>query len=387
MADSDKLSFDPAVVKEKMTAIEGKFAEFAKVLQEINNTMEMNVNKNENSAVFGKCGAAELSAWSDNASTFGDFYNNFNNWSALVSAVSANNIALQNDVISKYRSTGDKLDGVAEARAASSADGLSEDAKKVYDHLIPDSYVPTNEEYNQAKKQGDIPDDWTYEDYKKYMETGESPEGKTPIASSDGAPTNKEYMQAKKQGDIPDDWTYEDYKKYMETGESPEGKTPIASSETEPTQATDSNSDTETTSTTETTEETEPEGEVNSDNSDNSTDSASDEPVETASVNYETPGNQTQFSETVNSGKPFKITGNREFTYDRPGYGQNNYKAEGEDRYFNPFTEDGKVYYYETDALGNKKEGAQAMEASRLGNGNLDAIFTNNSQFGGNAWD
>ena len=310
---------------------------------------------------------------------------------------------------------------------------MSEDAKKVYDHLIPDSYVPTNEEYNQAKKQGDIPDDWTYEDYKKYMETGESPEGKTPIASSDGAPTNKEYMQAKKQGDIPDDWTYEDYKKYMETGESPEGKTPIASSdgaptnkeymqakkqgdipddwtyedykkymetgespegktpiassETEPTQATDSNSDTETTSTTETTEETEPEGEVNSDNSDNSTDSASDEPVETASVNYETPGNQTQFSETVNSGKPFKITGNREFTYDRPGYGQNNYKAEGEDRYFNPFTEDGKVYYYETDALGNKKEGAQAMEASRLGNGNLDAIFTNNSQFGGNAWD
>ena len=58
MADNDNFSFDPGVVKEKMTAIEGKFAEFAKVLQEINNTMEMNVNKDEDSAVFGKCGAA-----------------------------------------------------------------------------------------------------------------------------------------------------------------------------------------------------------------------------------------------------------------------------------------------------------------------------------------
>lgn len=345
MADSsNELKFFQETVKTKMSAIEGLFSEFAEVLSGINSDIETNVNVGEDSAILGEYGSKILNAWSENASTFGDFYKNFNNWSALVAAVCANNIELNNDVIALYRSTGNNLDGVADARAAIASgktDDLSDDAKKVYDHLIPDNYVPTNEEYNQAKKQGDIPDDWTYEDYKKYMETGESPEGKTPIASS----------------------------------------------ETEPTQATDSNSDTETTSTTETTEETEPEGEVNSDNSDNSTDSASDEPVETASVNYETPGNQTQFSETVNSGKPFKITGNREFTYDRPGYGQDNYKAEGEDRYFNPFTEDGKVYYYETDALGNKKEGAQAMEASRLGNGNLDAIFTNNSQFGGNAWD
>jgi hypothetical protein len=120
--------------------------------------------------------------------------------------------------------------------------------------------------------------------------------------------------------------------------------------------------------------------------SDNSTTGESGS-TETASVNYDTPGNQTQFSETVNSGKPFKITGNDEFTYDQPGYGQTNYKADGGERYFSPFVEDGKVYYYETDAAGNKLEGAQAMEADRLGNGNLDAIFTNNSQFGGNAWD
>ena len=49
------------------------------------------VNNGADSAIFGEVGSTLLNTWNYNASTFGDFHNNFQNWTEVVSVIAANN--------------------------------------------------------------------------------------------------------------------------------------------------------------------------------------------------------------------------------------------------------------------------------------------------------
>lgn len=134
--EKGNVSFSSTAVQTKMKAIDGLFSEFAAVLKYINDDIQTNVNVGVDSAIFGEYGTAIKSAWDENAATFGDFYKNFNNWSALVSAATANNIDLSNEAIALYNSTGDKLDGVPEAVQAikdGKTPAKDSDAELVYD--------------------------------------------------------------------------------------------------------------------------------------------------------------------------------------------------------------------------------------------------------------
>ena len=113
MADE---KFNVAKVNYKMGQINDHFEEFARTLDKINAFVETNVNASLASSAFGSLGGKLLAIWDHNASTFGDFYKNFDNWSQVVAVITANNNSFAVDAAATYRDTAGSLDGVKEAR-------------------------------------------------------------------------------------------------------------------------------------------------------------------------------------------------------------------------------------------------------------------------------
>lgn len=151
MATNSDYKFDIDKLKGKMDEMEQHFATLADTLSNINDAWNTKVNVLDQ-AIFGNFGGQLLATWEANASTFGDFYKNFENWSAVVSTAIANNIDLEADVINNYKSNGATLDGVDEARkylANGSKGDTSADAKDVLDRggSGNSSVVSTNNEY------------------------------------------------------------------------------------------------------------------------------------------------------------------------------------------------------------------------------------------------
>lgn len=117
MAGAEK--FDYAAVKSSMDSLNTIFEEFAKNLRDINNEINDNVNVGPDSALFGEYGARLLDTWNQNASTFGDFYENFNSWSEMVTTIAANNESFEYDAL---RTIGSNADGVLASRKAKAQD-------------------------------------------------------------------------------------------------------------------------------------------------------------------------------------------------------------------------------------------------------------------------
>ena len=113
MADE---KFNVKRVKYKMGQINDHFEEFARTLDKINSFVETNVNASLGSSAYGDLGAKLLSIWDHNASTFGDFYDNFENWSQAVAVITANNNQFAVDAEATYRDTAGTLGGIKEAR-------------------------------------------------------------------------------------------------------------------------------------------------------------------------------------------------------------------------------------------------------------------------------
>lgn len=104
-------SFNVDGVQKSMNKLNALFSDFAQKLDEINKYINEQVNQSPDSAVYGELGSKLLNTWNQNASTFGDFYANFENWSAVVSIISANNCNFTKETIAKYKDTGATLEG------------------------------------------------------------------------------------------------------------------------------------------------------------------------------------------------------------------------------------------------------------------------------------
>ncbi len=113
MADE---KFTVARVRYKMEQIENHFEEFARTLDKINSFVETNVNASIASSVYGDLGAKLLAIWDHNASTFGDFHENFDNWAQVVAVITANNNQFAVEAQATYRDNAGTLGGVKEAR-------------------------------------------------------------------------------------------------------------------------------------------------------------------------------------------------------------------------------------------------------------------------------
>ena len=95
-------SFNVDGVQKSMNKLNTLFSDFAKKLDEINKYINEQVNQSPDSAVYGELGSKLLNTWNQNASTFGDFYANFENWSAVVTIISANNCNFTKETIPQW---------------------------------------------------------------------------------------------------------------------------------------------------------------------------------------------------------------------------------------------------------------------------------------------
>ena len=127
MADE---KFSVNKVRYKMGQIENHFEEFARTLDKINSYVQTNVNASIASSAYGDLGGKLLAIWNHNASTFGDFHANFDNWSQVVAIIAANNNSFAVDAEATYRDNAGTLGGVKEARdIVKKNEGLTDIAK------------------------------------------------------------------------------------------------------------------------------------------------------------------------------------------------------------------------------------------------------------------
>lgn len=101
--------FNSDVVKEKWETLNEDFQSVGEILSAINESFNTLVNVGADSAFFGIFGTDLLKEWNDNAVSFADFQKNFESWSNIISLVMANNVAVAEDVISQYQTTGDEF--------------------------------------------------------------------------------------------------------------------------------------------------------------------------------------------------------------------------------------------------------------------------------------
>ncbi|HIS18184.1 MAG TPA: hypothetical protein IAC02_06210 [Candidatus Coprovivens excrementavium] len=119
----NEIKFDVEQVRSTMSNLETTFTSFADALKKINDYIETIVNAGADSAILGEYGNKLLQIWSSNASTFGDFYANFEAWSETVAVVSATNEDFVVDTLALYRDNGSTMNGVKEAREFVSENG------------------------------------------------------------------------------------------------------------------------------------------------------------------------------------------------------------------------------------------------------------------------
>lgn len=125
-------------IKSSFELLNGKFEEFASCLEKLNNNIQENINVGANSGVLGSYGTSIINLWNNNASTFGDFYKNFDSWSATVISLASSNRqyeGLTADMFANYQSNGGTLDGVANLRLSTAIlqGATNLDGKAIYD--------------------------------------------------------------------------------------------------------------------------------------------------------------------------------------------------------------------------------------------------------------
>ena len=106
-------------VQNVFNELDAEFQAFAKTLEELNMTIQENINVGADSGILGAYGSSILSLWNNNASTFGDFYKNFDNWSAAVISLAAANGGFEGltaSMFENHQSNGGTLDGVLDKR-------------------------------------------------------------------------------------------------------------------------------------------------------------------------------------------------------------------------------------------------------------------------------
>ena len=125
-------------IKSCFDELDAEFAAFAKTLETLNNTVQEKINVGPDSGVLGGYGTSIINLWNSNASTFGDFYKNFESWSAtVISLANANGgfEGLTADMFSNHQSTGGTLDGVHDLRVTTAIGqgALRVDGQDIYD--------------------------------------------------------------------------------------------------------------------------------------------------------------------------------------------------------------------------------------------------------------
>lgn len=115
-------------VKTHVSNLEGYFDEFSKLMTGINEYMADRINVGPESAVFGEAGRHLWAIWDENASTFGDFYANFDTWSKMVTIIMANGLEFTEETINTYKSKGSSLNGIQERRKKKFLDSSVEGA-------------------------------------------------------------------------------------------------------------------------------------------------------------------------------------------------------------------------------------------------------------------
>lgn len=109
-------TFDAASVTSQLETINGIFESVAGTLKSINEAVTGEVQVGPESAVFGSLGKELLKIWDENAATFGDFHANFDEWTKMVSIITANNLNFEADAINMYKDSALTLEGIKEAR-------------------------------------------------------------------------------------------------------------------------------------------------------------------------------------------------------------------------------------------------------------------------------
>lgn len=120
---ANEIKFDVEQVRSTMSNLETTFTSFADALKKINDYIETIVNAGADSAILGEYGNKLWQIWNSNASTFGDFYANFEAWSETVAVVSATNEDFVVDTLALYRDNGSTMSGIKEAREFVSENG------------------------------------------------------------------------------------------------------------------------------------------------------------------------------------------------------------------------------------------------------------------------
>lgn len=99
-----------------MKNLDADFAYFAQTLKKANDMVNDFVNVTPASSIYGEKAKKVLNLWNQNASTFGDFYQNFENWSSLMINAANEYHKFENSVFSSHQTTGGTADGVANSR-------------------------------------------------------------------------------------------------------------------------------------------------------------------------------------------------------------------------------------------------------------------------------
>lgn len=99
-----------------MKNLDADFAYFAQTLKKANDMVNDFVNVSVSSSIYGEKAKKVLNLWNQNASTFGDFYQNFENWSALMINTANEYHKFEDSVFSSHQTTGDTADDVAKSR-------------------------------------------------------------------------------------------------------------------------------------------------------------------------------------------------------------------------------------------------------------------------------
>ncbi len=162
MAESQSELFNAQSVSLKMNNIEGYFSDFADTLDRINAFVQTNVNASLASAVYGDLGGKLINIWNQNAATFNDFHENFDNWAAVVAIITSNNKEFAVDSNATYRDNAGTQDGVQSARdfvsksnglanvtATEGFSSLDEDTRKIFDSAYGAKTIETTENTNK----------------------------------------------------------------------------------------------------------------------------------------------------------------------------------------------------------------------------------------------
>lgn len=103
-------SFKKDEVVTSIKNIETAFADFATMLNDINEVVQLLVEHDTNSALKGPVGKNLIEMWNQNSSTFQDFHMNFEQWATTVNIIAANNDQFVVDTTALYRSNAGNLE-------------------------------------------------------------------------------------------------------------------------------------------------------------------------------------------------------------------------------------------------------------------------------------